>query len=151
MSWKRRAHDEQVKEIKHGFSPLILSTSGGMCMTAIVVYKRITSMIADKYNKSYTAGQCTGSDAKWITFHWVCHHVSMDYVHPTVDLLAHPSPTFWSLPSNGQIPGSSQDWEYQQSVTHNTVSSIIWCSYFEIYCLGLLPYCTLQHILSKPC
>ena len=49
---KRRAYDERVREIEHGsFSPLVFSTSGGMGTTATVVYKRIASMIAEKYEK----------------------------------------------------------------------------------------------------
>ena len=52
---KRRAYDERIREIEHGsFSPLVFSTAGGMGPTAKVVYKRISSMIADKQNKPYS-------------------------------------------------------------------------------------------------
>ena len=47
---KRRAYDERIREIEHGsFSPLVFSAAGGMGETAKVVYKRIASLIADKY------------------------------------------------------------------------------------------------------
>ena len=56
---KRRAYDERVE---HGtFSPLVLSTTGGMGNTATVVYKRIASLITDKQSKQ--ARRCTGLDA----------------------------------------------------------------------------------------
>ena len=49
---KKRVYDERVREVEHGyFSPLVFSTSGG---TATVVYKRLTSMIADKHEKPYS-------------------------------------------------------------------------------------------------
>lgn len=52
---KRRAYDERIREIEHGsFSPLVFSAAGGMGETAKVVYKRIASLIADKYNKPYS-------------------------------------------------------------------------------------------------
>ena len=48
-----------VREIKHGsFSPLVFSTTGGIGMTATVVYKS---------TRSHTAGPCSGSDADWST------------------------------------------------------------------------------------
>ena len=51
---KRRAYDERVREIEHGsFSPLVFSTAGGISTSTIVVYKRLASLIADKY-KSYS-------------------------------------------------------------------------------------------------
>ena len=52
---KRRAYDERIREMEHGsFSPLVFSTAGGMGSTANVVYKRLTSMIAEKHKKGYS-------------------------------------------------------------------------------------------------
>ena len=52
---KRRTYDERVREIEHGsFSPLVFTTSGGKGTTATVVYKRIASMISEKYVKTYS-------------------------------------------------------------------------------------------------
>ena len=52
---KKRAYDERVRHIEHGvFSPLVFSTAGGMGPVAIVVYKRLASLISDKYKKSYS-------------------------------------------------------------------------------------------------
>ena len=52
---KKRAYDQRVREIEHGsFSPLVFSTTGGMGTTAMVVYKRIASMISEKYERPYS-------------------------------------------------------------------------------------------------
>ena len=52
---KKRAYDERVREVEHGtFSPLVFSTSGGMGATANVVYKRLTSMLAEKQDQPYS-------------------------------------------------------------------------------------------------
>ena len=58
---KRRAYDQQIREIERGsFSPLVSSTTGGMGPTATIVYKRLASMIANKHNKTYSK-----------TIHWL--------------------------------------------------------------------------------
>ena len=58
---KRRAYDQRIREVEHGsFSPLVFSTAGGMGPTASVVYKRIASMLAQKYDQAYSK-----------TLHWV--------------------------------------------------------------------------------
>ena len=52
---KKRAYDQRVREIEHGsFSPLVFSTTGGMGTTATVLYKRLASMISEKYEKPYS-------------------------------------------------------------------------------------------------
>ena len=63
---KRRAYDQRIREVKHGsFSPLVFSTAGGMGPSASVVYKRIASMLAQKYDQAYSK-----------TLHWVCCKLS---------------------------------------------------------------------------
>ena len=58
---KKRAYDERVREIERGsFSPLVFSTSGGMGKTATVVYKRLATLHADKFDKPYSK-----------TIHWL--------------------------------------------------------------------------------
>ena len=52
---KKREYEERVREIEHGsFSPLVFSTTGGMGNTATVVYKRLASLHADKFEKPYS-------------------------------------------------------------------------------------------------
>jgi len=47
---KKGAYDQRVREVEHG----VFSTSGGMRPTANMVYKRISSKIAQKHDKTYS-------------------------------------------------------------------------------------------------
>ena len=53
---KKRVYDQRVREIEHGslLLPFILSITGGIEMTATVVYKRLASLITEKYKKPYS-------------------------------------------------------------------------------------------------
>ena len=51
---KRRQYDQRVREVEHAtFTPLVLSTTGGMGHAATMFYKRLASMIAEKRDVSY--------------------------------------------------------------------------------------------------
>ena len=53
---KKRAYEERVREIEHGFfAPLVFSISGGMGPIATTVYKRMVSPIAEKHNHPYSS------------------------------------------------------------------------------------------------
>ena len=53
---KRRHYDQRVREIEHAtFTPLVLSTTGGMGRAATTFYKRLASMVAEKRDVSYAA------------------------------------------------------------------------------------------------
>ena len=74
---KKRAYDQRVREIEHGsFSPLVFSTSGGMGTTATVVYKRIASLIATKYDKPYSR-----------TIHWLRCRLSFSILRSAIRCL----------------------------------------------------------------
>ena len=50
---KRRQYDQRVREVEHAtFTPLVLSTTGGMGRAA-TFYKRLASMVAEKRNVPY--------------------------------------------------------------------------------------------------
>ena len=52
---KRRAYKQQVCEVEHGsFALLIFSATGGVGPTAVVVFKRLAGMIAEKSNQQYS-------------------------------------------------------------------------------------------------
>ena len=52
---EKRAYDESVREVKHGFfSPLVFSTSTNMGPIATVVYRHLTSMIAERWDEPYS-------------------------------------------------------------------------------------------------
>ena len=51
---KKRQYDQRVQEVEHAtFTPLVLSTSGGMRRAARMFYKRLASMVAEKRDVSY--------------------------------------------------------------------------------------------------
>ena len=51
---KRRQNDQRVQEIEHTtFTPMVLSTTGGMGRAATTFYKRLASNIAEKREASY--------------------------------------------------------------------------------------------------
>ena len=51
---KRRQYDQRVREIEHAtFTPLVLSTSGGMGRAATTFYKRLAAMLAEKRDVPY--------------------------------------------------------------------------------------------------
>jgi len=52
---KRRAYDERVREVERAcFSPLVFSASGGMGPSVTMVYKKLVSMLAEKWNTNYS-------------------------------------------------------------------------------------------------
>ena len=52
---KRRKYERRVIEVKHGtFIPFVMSTSGGMGLSATVTVKRLASLLAEKSNTPYS-------------------------------------------------------------------------------------------------
>jgi hypothetical protein len=52
---KKRTYGERVREVEHkSFTPIVLSSTGGMGTEAMTFYKRLASMLADKHNKPYS-------------------------------------------------------------------------------------------------
>ena len=52
---KKRQYEERVREVEHAtFTPLVMSTTGGMGKAATTFYKRPASMISEKKNTVYT-------------------------------------------------------------------------------------------------
>lgn len=70
---KKRAYDQRVREIEHGSSALVFSTTGGMGSTATTVYKRIASLIASKHNKTYSK-----------TIHWLRCRLSFSLLRSAI-------------------------------------------------------------------
>ncbi len=51
---KKRNYEQRIREIEHSsFTPLVFSTSGGLGPAASVFYKRLASMLADKWKQPY--------------------------------------------------------------------------------------------------
>ena len=52
---KRHAYDERIREVEGAcFSPLVFSASGGMGPTATTVYRKLASMLAEKWDICYS-------------------------------------------------------------------------------------------------
>lgn len=52
---KKRAYEQRVREIEHAtFTPLVLSATGGLAGEANIFYKRLASMLASKWDQSYS-------------------------------------------------------------------------------------------------
>ena len=51
---KKRAYELRIREMEHSsFTPLVFSASGGMGHEASVFYKRLASLLSDKWNDPY--------------------------------------------------------------------------------------------------
>ena len=51
---KRQEYGGRITDIEHGtFTPLVLTTGGGMAREATVFYKRLASLLAEKRNENY--------------------------------------------------------------------------------------------------
>ena len=52
---KKRVYDQRVREVEHSsFTPLIFSATGGMGREATCFYKRLASMLANKWDQPYS-------------------------------------------------------------------------------------------------
>ena len=52
---KKRKYEERVRHVEHAsFVPAVLSASGGFGRSAIALYKRIASLMADKHKEAYS-------------------------------------------------------------------------------------------------
>ena len=51
---KKRAYEQRIREVEHSsFTPLVLSTNGGMGNEATTFYKRLASLLAEKWDSPY--------------------------------------------------------------------------------------------------
>ena len=52
---KKRAYGQRVREVEHGvFTPLVLSSTGGMGREATTFFKRLADMLSHKQQKPYS-------------------------------------------------------------------------------------------------
>ena len=52
---KKRQYEQRIREVEHAtFTPLVLSSTGGMGKAASVFYKRLASMISEKRDVPYS-------------------------------------------------------------------------------------------------
>ena len=56
---KKRAYEQRIREVEHAtFSPLVLSATGGLAREAATFYKRLASMLASKWDHTYSHTLC---------------------------------------------------------------------------------------------
>ena len=56
---KKRAYEQRIREVEHTtFSPLVLSATGGLAREADTFYKRLASMLASKWEHTYSHTLC---------------------------------------------------------------------------------------------
>ena len=56
---KKRAYEQRVREVEHAtFTPLVMAATGGLANEANVFYKRLASMLATKWDHSYSTTLC---------------------------------------------------------------------------------------------
>ena len=68
---KKRAYEQHAREIEHAtFSPLVLSATDGLAQETNTFYKRLTSMLASKWDHSYSNTLC-----------WLC--CCLTFSHPS--------------------------------------------------------------------
>ena len=52
---KKRQYDQRIREVEHStFTPLVLSTTGGMGRAATTFYKRLAAMLSEKRDVPYS-------------------------------------------------------------------------------------------------
>ena len=52
---KRRAYQQRILEVEHGsFTPLVFSATGGIGPAAMVMYRRLAGLLAEKRNEPYS-------------------------------------------------------------------------------------------------
>ena len=53
---KKRAYEQRIREVEHAtFTPLVLSATGGLAREANTFYKRLSSMLASKWDHTYSS------------------------------------------------------------------------------------------------
>ena len=51
---KKRVYEQRIRDIEHGsFAPLVMSVTGGMGRIPQFIYKRLASMLSNKWNQPY--------------------------------------------------------------------------------------------------
>ena len=56
---KKRAYEQRCREVEHAsFTPLVMSATGGLAKEATMFYKRLASMLASKWDHSYSSTLC---------------------------------------------------------------------------------------------
>ena len=56
---KKRVYEQRIREVEHStFTPLVFSATGGMAKQSTTFYKRLASLLADKWGHPYSSTLC---------------------------------------------------------------------------------------------
>ena len=71
---KRRVYEQRILEIEHAtFIPLVMSTIGGLANSATIFYKRLASMLSQKWDQPYAT-----------TMGWLRCRLSFSLLHSSI-------------------------------------------------------------------
>ena len=74
---KKRAYEQCVREIEHAsFVPLVISATGGVAKEATNFYKRLASLLAEKWDQSYS-----------VTLYWLRCLVSFSLLRSAIQCI----------------------------------------------------------------
>ena len=71
---KQRAYGQRIQEVKHAsFSPLVFSATGGLAHEATIFYKRLASLLSNKWGDNYS-----------VTLGWLCYCLSFSLLRSAI-------------------------------------------------------------------
>ena len=74
---KKRAYEQRIREVEHAtFSPLVLSATGGLAREANTFYKRLASMLASKWDQTYSSTLC-----------WLCCRLAFSLLRSSIQAI----------------------------------------------------------------
>ena len=74
---KKRAYEVRVREVERAFFiPLVLSATGGLAKEATNFYKRLASLLAEKWNQCYSS-----------TLYWLRCSLSFSLLHSAIQCI----------------------------------------------------------------
>ena len=87
---KKWAYEQRIREVEHSsFTPLVLSASGRLAKEATISYKRLASLLAEKWDEPYSCTmnwlRCTLSSSLLRSAIQCVHHCSGKYVYIETD------------------------------------------------------------------
>ena len=74
---KKRAYEQRIREVEHTtFTPLVLSATGGLAREATTFYKRLSSMLASKWDQTYSSTLC-----------WLCCRLAFSLLRTSIQAI----------------------------------------------------------------
>ena len=98
---KKRAYEELVQEIEHGYfsPPLVFQLQEGW-VTASVVYKRLAPLLAEKQGRQYIASLLAEKQGRQYssTLHWLRYKLNFSLLRSAITCICGSRSTFFPSP-----------------------------------------------------